>query len=310
MKNLYSAVAKRQSWEGSSALWGEWKKGGKMGEYGNAIKEILQGGGSGISSEGYKAPAMDSEECEKDKCCIWKYISSELYDMMTDGNGCNDFARGAIRMGFHDAAAWDIDSSFGGADGSLLLAAEELTRFENGGGITNQAPIMKGVFEKYKGYGIGMADLIQCGAKVGALACPGGPRIRMFVGRTDDDTPAPTDKLPSPLGEADELIELFEKKTVSPAGLIALLGAHTASRNHVPFLGALNPQDLTPGKWDTEYFKETLKANASEGVTRFISDTNLAASPKTKPAFELFEKNRSLWNSVCFHRHLLSLIVH
>jgi len=301
MKKLYSEIAKRASWEGSSDLWGEWKSGGDMGDYGSTIKELLQGKGSGISSEGYKAPPMDSDECEKDTCCIWKYISAELYDMMYEKSTktCNDFARSVIRMGFHDAAAWDVDSLWGGADGSLLIAPGELDRRENGGGMVDQAPVLKGVYEKYKGYGISMADLIQCGAKVGALACPGGPRIRMFVGRQDDDTPAPENKLPNPLGEADELIELFEKKTVSPGGLIALLGAHTASKNHVTFFGPLGPQDKTPGKWDTDYFGETLKANASEGVTRFVSDTNLAADSVTKPSFELFKTNLDLWNQVC-----------
>lgn len=300
MKDLVAAIAKRGGWQGSTELWGEWKSGADLGQYGEDIKEIIMGKGTGTSSVGYKAPAMDSDECKEDECCIWKYITEDLYENMRDGDGCNDFARAAIRMGFHDASAWDADSTWGGADGSLLLdGTDELTRFENGGGIGIQAPVMKGFYEKYQSYGISMADLIQAGSKVGVLACPGGPRIRMWVGREDDATAAPTGRLPPAAGDgsdADSLIELFAKKTVSPGGLIALLGAHTASRNHIPFLGAENPQDLTPGKWDTAYFKETLQTDASTNVTRFPSDTNLAQSDKTKDAFEFFNDNLAAWN--------------
>lgn len=44
--------------------------------------------------------------------------------------GCTDTARGAIRLDFHDAAAWSLTPGFGGADGSILLT-DKLTRFEN-----------------------------------------------------------------------------------------------------------------------------------------------------------------------------------
>jgi manganese peroxidase len=294
MKDLFKAVAKRGEFAGSTELWGEWKSGGPK-----EIKSLLQGKGSGISYDGYRAPEMDSDECKKDKCCIWHYITAELYGLMHDdaSNTCNDFARAAVRMGFHDAASWTADLSSGGADGSLLLAGE-LSRFENGGGIGTNAPTLIGIFDKYESYGISMADLIQAASKVGTLACPGGPRIRMFVGRTDSTDPAPEGLLPSPFVTADDAIEMFGKKTVSPGGLIALLGAHTASINHAPFVGPLGPQDLTPGKWDTTYFTETLKTNASEGVTRFISDTNLAQSEVTKGSFEFFEGNKGAWDQV------------
>ena len=33
--------------------------------------------------------------------------------------GCNDNARAAIRLGFHDAGTWDRTQTHGGADGSF-----------------------------------------------------------------------------------------------------------------------------------------------------------------------------------------------
>ncbi|KAK0619565.1 heme peroxidase [Immersiella caudata] len=141
-----------------------------------------------------------------------------------------------------------------------------------------------------------MADLLQAGAKVGVLACPGGPRIRMFVGRPEDKTPAPVGLLPPVFFTADQLIDLFANKTVSPGGLVALIGAHTASRNHSATTTLAPPQDRTPGKWDTEYFSEHLRPNASAGVFRFPSDVSLAQSPRTGPVFQQFSAAKGAWD--------------
>ena len=45
---------------------------------------------------------------------------------------CNLFARGAIRLGFHDAATWKKGMTTGGADGSMILT-DELSRDINRG---------------------------------------------------------------------------------------------------------------------------------------------------------------------------------
>lgn len=100
---------------------------------GDTIKAILQGGSATSGTSTYKAPgALGSAACKKDTCCVWSYVATDLKAAFQDSNGCTDLARGAIRQGFHDAAAWDKDSSYGGADGSLLLS-DELSRIENRG---------------------------------------------------------------------------------------------------------------------------------------------------------------------------------
>ena len=295
LQEFKAAAAKRQ-YSGSGELLGDLVslKDDKLTEVGKDIKSILLGKGDGQSDDAYAFPKLESKECKEDKCCVWKYINEELFEMMQSGGQCNDFARASIRMGFHDAAAWDKDSPYGGADGSLLLS-DEMTRIENSA-MAAHGDTVKGIFNKYKAYGIGMADLIQACAKVGVLSCPGGPRIRLFIGRKDDSKAAPTGKLPPPFFSADQSIDLFKAKTVSPAGLVALLGAHTASKNHNPGLGANLPQDKTPGKWDTEYFKETLQANASAGVIRFQADVNLAQSSKTSAVFKQFQAQKGSWD--------------
>jgi catalase (peroxidase I) len=94
-----------------------------------------------------------------------------------------------VRLGFHDAASWNRNATHGGADGSLILAPET-SRTENNGLQTIVAYIQT-VYDKYKSYGIGMADLIQVSANVATVVCPLGPRVRTYVGRKDSSTPAP-----------------------------------------------------------------------------------------------------------------------
>ncbi|KAK5653249.1 hypothetical protein OQA88_9148 [Cercophora sp. LCS_1] len=134
---------------------------------------------------------------------------------------------------------------------------------------------MKAIYAKDKPFGINMADLLQCDAKVGVLACPGGPRIRLFVGRLEDATAAPIGKLPPASFTADQIIDLFASKTLSPGGIVALVGAHTASRKHsaTTTSNVAPPQDLTPG-----------------------NDVSLANSPRTGPVFQQFSAQKGAWD--------------
>jgi hypothetical protein len=43
----------------------------------------------------------------------------------TSSRRCNNLARGAVRLGFHDAGAWRKGLPHGGADGSILLTDEQ-----------------------------------------------------------------------------------------------------------------------------------------------------------------------------------------
>jgi len=50
-----------------------------------------------------------------------------------DAGRCNLYARGAIRLWFHDAAAWKKGMGFGGADGSIVLNRNEILSSSNFG---------------------------------------------------------------------------------------------------------------------------------------------------------------------------------
>ncbi|KAI0133711.1 peroxidase manganese-dependent 1 [Xylariales sp. AK1849] len=261
--------------------------GGVLSAVGLTIKSILQGVSAVADGSTYKAPgALGSTACAKDTCCVWSYISAELSSAFVDSNGCTDLARGAIRQGFHDAATWDKDSSYGGADGSLLLS-DELTRFENSG-LQVIGAQTKTWFSKYSQYNISMADLIQTAAVVATVSCPGGPRIRTFVGRPDNSQAGPTGKLPSPFLDAQSLIDSFAAKTFTASDLVALVGAHTVSKQNFVNTSAPNaPQDTTPAVWDTQFYSQTLAGNNPTIVT-FPSDKNLATYSKTSGLWNQF----------------------
>lgn len=267
MSNIMSEIEQRDEMlQGRSVeLIGDLVQGAYSPE-GQAIKGILQGFGIAVADKtSYTAPgALDSVACKKDKLCMWKYLADEMYALFADSEGCTDLARGAIRLGFHDAGAWDRKSPNGGADGSILLAPGELGRDENLG-LETIGSVTTDWYNKYKPYGAGMADIIQLGANVGVVACPDGPRIRTFIGRKDSSVPAPDGKLPSVNANAQSLIDLFAAKTFTATDLVALVGAHTASKQRfVDPSRAGYAQDTTPHYWDTDYYLQTL--NAAKGI--------------------------------------------
>ncbi|KAK0648603.1 heme peroxidase [Cercophora newfieldiana] len=251
-----------------------------------AVHPILKKKASG-SNAVYKAPGpKDSDACSKDKCCIWSYIVADMVAAFTEDTKCSSLARGAIRLGFHDASSWNTSMPVGGADGSILFSGE-LSRPENGG-LQDIGHKTIAWFEQYKQYGVSGADLVQVGANVATVVCPGGPRTLTLVGRPDSDFLPPRGLLPRADQGAPALLDMFNAKGISPAELVALMGAHSVSRQNFVNPAAPNaPQDTTPGDFDNRYFSETSAVHAPGGVVRFASDIALAHDPATS----------AIWNS-------------
>ena len=56
---------------------------------------------------------------------MWKFVTDAMVAAFRGESGrCNALARGAVRLGFHDAGAWNKTMTYGGADGSLILTNE------------------------------------------------------------------------------------------------------------------------------------------------------------------------------------------
>jgi hypothetical protein len=158
-----------------------------------------------------------------------------------------------------------------------------LTKVEAGQFLTNDR------YNKYKVYGVTAADLIQFGANHATVSCPLGPRVRTFVGRFDSDQLPPPGLLPDVEGSADSILALFEAKTIRPHGLTALLGAHTTSQQRFfNTARALDPQDSTPGVWDTLFYNQTVNPNSPPRVLKFPADVKLAAHPRVQSEWQAF----------------------
>lgn len=255
------------------------------------IKATILSQTNGESLETYpNVPRLGTPQCKADTCCVWQYIANEMAAAFKGPSGrCTNAARAAVRFGFHDAAGWSKSTGpDGGADGSLILAPEEIRRPGNCG-LEEIVTLSQTWFNKYKGYGVSAADLIQMGANVATVVCPLGPRTKTFIGRKDNTKAAPDGLLPPVDASADFLIKQFQDKTIQPNGLVALLGAHsTAQQRFVDSRRAGDPQDSTPGVWDMLYYNETINPNAPARAFKFASDIKRAADPRMNRLFAAF----------------------
>lgn len=128
---------------------------------GKSVKNIILDKETGQSSATYpNVPKKDTPQCAADKCCIWNYIAQDMASKFKGNAGrCNDLARQAVRLGFHDAAGWSkATGPLGGADGSIVLAPAEMQRPANRG-MEDIVAQMKTWFATYSKYGVSMADV-------------------------------------------------------------------------------------------------------------------------------------------------------
>ncbi|KAG9192208.1 manganese peroxidase [Alternaria panax] len=278
------------------------------------IDNILNGALTGIEQliadvlSGKKPPIDDTKTNKPatcslfsaDKCCVWYDVSAELTKQFVGADKqCNDNARAAVRMGFHDAGSWDKNAPNGGADGSLLMDFGEEKRPENNG-LQSIRTLLRGVQAKYK---VGYADLVQYAHNHATISCPKGPRVLTFVGRKDATKAAPNGLLPDVRDDADKLIDLFKQKGFSAHDLAALVGAHaTAKQRFVDTNTELvnKPLDTTPGVWDVEFYNDTLNnpAGGTKDQKVFVlpSDKALSKHPKIKDEWMAFVGNQVHWN--------------
>ncbi|KAH0400898.1 heme peroxidase, partial [Aureobasidium melanogenum] len=268
---------------------------------GKSVYNILMGTEAGDSAvAGYTPPGVaGTKACKADTCCVWWWLAQAMTVAFTGPTGrCNSFARAAIRLGFHDAGSWSSSlaaagQDFGGADGSIILSGTEINRADNNGlaDIANQALLWAKLFN------VGVADIIQFGAAHAVVTCPLGPRVRTFVGRKDSTQAAPQGLMPSVTMSADQIISLFEDKTIQPHDLAALLGAHSTSQQfNVDKTKAGFGQDSTPGVWDVSFYNETLQPGTNSKVFKFQSDLVTANDSRVSDEWHKFIGDQSHWN--------------
>ncbi|KAF1977244.1 ligninase LG6 precursor [Bimuria novae-zelandiae CBS 107.79] len=258
-----------------------------------SLKDILTGVKSGVADGEISAKPLICLST-LDKCCVWWDVSAELTKKFKQPNGeCNDNARAAIRFGFHDAGAWDKDTTTGGADGSLMMDFGEIDRPENNG-LQSVRLLLRDVQAQFK---VGYADLAQYAHNHATSTCPKGPRIKTYIGRKDATGPAPEGKLPDVHDTPDNLIALFERKGFTPHDLAALVGAHAAAKQRfVDTSQAGKPLDTTPGVWDVEFYNDTLQNPQNPDIFVLPSDKVLSVHPKISDEWNSFIGDQPHWN--------------
>ncbi|KAF2753120.1 heme peroxidase [Pseudovirgaria hyperparasitica] len=300
MAKAFNEIKARASLEPrqNSLLLGDLKK-AITTPIGQEIADILTGK---AEAQVNAIPVVRRQTCDAatNVCCVWNDVSATLTEKFLGPTGrCNDNARAAVRLGFHDAGSWsqklaDAGQNFGGADGSLLMDFGEQDRDANNG-LQEIRLLLRDVQAKH---GVGFADLAQFAHNHATVTCPLGPRIKTYVGRPDATKAAPDGLLPSTFDTADNLLALFADKTFTAAELAALLGAHTTARQFHSIAGQEgDAQDSTPGVWDVAFYNETLQTSNDTRLTILPSDLALAKSSQMSAAFSGFIGRQGFWNA-------------
>ncbi|KAI1393985.1 class II peroxidase [Hypoxylon trugodes] len=207
----------------------------------------------------------------------WTDVAADLKTSFIDSSGnCNDDARAAIRLAFHDCFP-------GSCDGSIILADECTDRGEN----AQMVDICSSLGDKATQFSVGTADLIQFAAAFAIASCPGLPAISVKVGRTDSSTANPTGQMPGPNDNATSIVAAFAAKGFTSTELVALVGAHSAAKD----LNG-NALDSTVDDLDTNFYTETADGTAPASLN---SDESLSNSTETSGDWNTFGADASAW---------------
>ncbi|XP_017231258.1 putative L-ascorbate peroxidase 6 [Daucus carota subsp. sativus] len=148
----------------------------------------------------------------------FQLIQGEVRKVLTKSK-----APGVLRLVFHDAGTFEMDTKLGGMNGSIVY---ELDRPENGGLKKSLKILQKAKSEIDVIQKVSWADMIAVAGAEAVSIC-GGPSIPIQLGRIDSMVPDPEDKLPAESFDASTLKQCFQKKCFSAQQLVALSGAHT-----------------------------------------------------------------------------------
>ncbi|KAF7366154.1 Peroxidase [Mycena venus] len=232
-------------------------------------------------------------------CLPWYGIRDTIMSEIFQGR-CGDNARAAVRLSFHDAGTFsqelqDNALPNGGADGSILVDPNEVLRSENNG-LQNIVSLLQPLPDQF---GVSPGDIVQIAGILAVLACPGGPAITAYVGRTPPQNIAPTGLLPSPEDPVATLVARFADMGLSSRDMIALIGAHTTgTQQFVNPAEANYTFDTTDTIWDTRFYTQTAdNTTVLPDVYKLDSDVAFSTDPTTSTDFNRFIGQQSLWQT-------------
>lgn len=190
-----------------------------------------------------------------------------------------------LRLAWHDAGTYDVNTKTGGPNGSIRNE-EEFSHGSNNG-LKIAIDFCEEIKSKHSR--ITYADLYQL-AGVVAVEVTGGPTVDFVPGRKDSKISPKEGRLPNATKGAPHLRDIFYRMGLSDKDIVALSGGHTLGKAHADRSGFDGPWTREPLKFDNSYFVELLKGE-SEGLLKLPTDIALLDDPAFRPYVELYAKD-------------------
>ncbi|KAJ6483269.1 heme peroxidase [Mycena sanguinolenta] len=212
---------------------------------------------------------------------------------------CNLNAKAGIRISFHDAGSFSLASQAAGlpntgADGSIIVYPEELTRDLNNGLQT----IVSLLAPLPAQFNVSAGDVVHLAGTLGLLACPGGPTTIPFVGRPPPQHIAPDGFLPNSGHTIEYLTERFADMGFTAREMVTLVGVHSVGKQRFIDLNKVNATfDTTPDIMDTRFYTETKNGSVTSHTFLLDSDVGFAAEPPMAEHWDSFIGNQKLWET-------------
>lgn len=240
------------------------------------------------------APVVDAEylkETEKARRDLRALISSK------------NCAPIMLRLAWHDAGTYDVNTKTGGPNGSIRFE-EEYSHGSNAG-LKIAIDLLEPVKTKHPR--ITYADLYQL-AGVVAVEVTGGPTIEFVPGRKDSAVCPKEGRLPDAKQGHQHLRDVFYRMGLSDKDIVALSGGHTLGKAHPDRSGFEGAWTKEPLKFDNSYFVELLK-NESEDLLKLSTDKALVEDPVFRRYVELYamDEDAFFWDYAESHKKLSEL---
>ncbi|KAL4558304.1 hypothetical protein LXL04_036502 [Taraxacum kok-saghyz] len=206
-------------------------------------------------------------------------VRSKLRDLFSE-KSCAPLM---LRMAFHSAGTFDMNSKTGGPFGTLRHKAEQA--HGPNVGLHIAIDLLEPIKQQFPI--ISYADFYML-AGIVAVEVTGGPNIPFHPGRQDKDEPAAEGRLPLPNHGTEHLRTIFVNTMgLNDQDIVALSGAHTLGSCHRDRSGMDGSWTKNPLTFDNSYFKELL-AGEKEGLVQLSTDKALLADPVLRPLVEKF----------------------
>ncbi|EMD39914.1 GP generic peroxidase [Gelatoporia subvermispora B] len=245
-------------------------------------------------------------------CLSWFGVLDDIQTNMFGGGTCNDLARAAIRLTFHDgigrSMALSNSGEFGGegADGSIITFSRTELSYPANKGLEL---IVDALGHFADAHGVSYGDIIQFAGAVATSNCPGAPRLPFHAGRPNAIAPSPPDLVPSPSDSVEMILARMSDAGLTTEDTIALLAAHSVGKQRTLDLNITGmPFDTTPDAFDTQFYLDTsLRGTVMPGPGRsdfevkspskdefrIASDAAFARHPLTACVWQSFVVNQS-----------------